>query len=277
MKNLIILIITSVCFFSCEKTVLLDLNQTTPRVIIEGLVTDQQSRNYVKVSRSNGFYDSGVSPRVADANVTVKDDSGNEYIFIHNPRNHSDSAGYYLPATPFAGVIGRTYSLTVIIGEASYEGSDMLRPVTHIDSLGFQINEDEVDDPNEEGKTYEVLLYAREPQESTDYYLFKFYRNDSLKTYDDTDIYFADDEVLGEEIGGVASPVYFAPGDTARVEMYSLSRNGFVFYSDLQSLLQNDGGLFSQPPSNSRTNLSNGALGYFQTSALSTMEITIKE
>lgn len=164
-----------------------------------------------------------------------------------------------------------------MIGEASYEGSDVLRPVTRIDSLGSQINEEEEDDPNEEGKIYEVLLYAKEPQESTDYYLFKFYRNDSLKTYDDTDIYFADDEVLGEEIGGVASPVYYAPGDAARVEMYSLSRNGFVFYSDLQSLLQNDGGLFSQPPSNSRSNLSNGALGYFQTSALSVMEITIKE
>jgi hypothetical protein len=44
----------------------------------------------------------------------------------------------------------------------------------------------------------------------------------------------------------------------------------------LQSLLNNDGGLFSQPPSNSRSNISNGALGFFQTSALHTSEIEIK-
>jgi hypothetical protein len=53
------------------------------------------------------------------------------------------------------------------------------------------------------GKTYEVLMYAIEPQGTTDYYLFRFYRNDSLKVYNDTDIYYADDEVLGEQIDGV--------------------------------------------------------------------------
>ena len=39
----------------------------------------------------------------------------------------------------------------------------------------------------------------------------------------------------------------------------------------------NDGGLFSQPPSNSRTNLTNGALGFFQASAVEIEEIVIKE
>jgi hypothetical protein len=75
----------------------------------------------------------------------------------------------------------------------------------------------------------------------------------------------------------VSSPIYFAPGDRARCEIYSISRNAFVFYSDLQNLLNSDGGLFSQPPSNSRTNLTNGALGFFQASALHVSEIEIKE
>lgn len=277
MKNIFIFSLFSISFFSCEKTVLLDLNQTAPRVIIEGLVTNVPSEQYVKVSRSSGFYDSGVAPRVENASVVVKDDMGGEFVFVHNPGNHADSAGYYLPATPFVGIVGRTYSVSVSIDETTYEASDNLRPVTNIDSLGFQLDPDEQEDPDEEGKFYEVLLFAKEPQETTDYYLFKFYRNDTLRFSDDTDIYFADDEVLGEEIEGVTSPIYFAPGDVARVEMYSLSRNGFVFYSDLQALLQNDGGLFSQPPSNSRSNFTNGALGYFQTSALVSKEIEIKE
>jgi hypothetical protein len=158
-----------------------------------------------------------------------------------------------------------------------YEAEDKLYSVTNIDSLSYRINDDEEEDPKDFGKFYEVLIFALEPQETTDYYLFKFYRNDSLKVYNDTEIYYADDEVLGEQIDGVPSPIYYAPGDTARVEAYSLSRNGFVFYNDLQTLLTNDGGLFSQPPSNSRTNLSNGALGYFQASALNMKEIVIKE
>jgi hypothetical protein len=59
--------------------------------------------------------------------------------------------------------------------------------------------------------------------------------------------------------------------------MYSLSRDGFVFYTDLMALLNNDGGVFSQPPSNPRTNLSRGALGFFQASALVMKELEIKE
>lgn len=260
---------------ACEKTVMLDITQDQPRVIIEALVTDQPGDQYVKVTRSSGFYDTGASPRIENAAVTVSDDAGNQYIFVHNPGGDADSAGYYRPADGFTGVIGRTYHLAVQVDEILYEADDLLTPVTPIDSLSSRINEDERDDPEKTGKYYEVLMYAKEPRATTDYYLFKFYRNDSLTVNADTDIYFADDELLGENIDGVPSPVYYGIGDLARVEMYSLSREGYVFYSDLQTLLTNDGGLFGQPPSNSRTNLSNGALGFFQASAVVRKEIQI--
>jgi hypothetical protein len=275
-SNLIILFIFVFALTACEKTVLLDVTQDQPRVIIEGQVTNQSGFQYVKVTRSSGFYSTGESPRIQNAAVSVTDDAGNTYTFIHNPGGRADSSGYYLPATPFVGVIGRTYHLTVQVDEVEYEGTDLLNSVTKIDSLGQQINEDEQKDPDKVGKFYEVLLYCKEPQNTTDYYLFKFYRNDSLTFDSDTDIYFADDEFLAENINGVASPVYYAPGDKARVEMYSISREAYVFYSDLQSLLNNDGGLFGQPPSNSRNNLSNGALGFFQASAIEVKETVVK-
>lgn len=275
--NIFILIIAGIALTACEKTVILDITQNTPRVIIEGLVTNQAGYQYVKVTRSSGFYETGASPRIENASVSVSDDSGNHYDFVHNPGGDADSAGYYRPVTPFVGVIGRTYRLEVQVDEEFYEGSDLLSPVTKIDSLASQINEEEREDPDKVGKFYEVLMFAKEPQSTNDYYLFKFYRNDSLTVDFDTDIYYADDELLGENIDGVPSPVYYAPGDVARVEMYSISREAYVFYNDLQLLLNNDGGLFGQPPSNSRNNLSNGALGFFQASAVDRSEIVVKE
>jgi len=277
MKNTFAIILTTLILTACEKTVYLDLNQNNPTIIIEGQVTNHTSHQYIKITRSVGFYETGQSPRVDDAIVMVTDDAGNEFEFIHNPGGYADSIGFYRPAIPFAGEIGRTYKLSATVDGQLYEAEDTLLPVTTIDSLSYRINDDELEDPKDDGKFYEVLMYALEPQDRTDYYLFKFYRNDSLKVYNDTDIYYADDEILGEQIDGVPSPIYYSPGDTARVEAYSLSRNGFVFYNDLQTLLNSDGGLFSQPPSNSRTNLSNGALGYFQASAMDMKEIVIKE
>ncbi len=278
MKYIPVIVISSVfIFWSCEKTVLLDLNQMPSKIVIEGLVTNQPGYQFVKISRTSGFYESGQTPRVVDAVVSVEDDLGSEFIFTHNPNDHPDSTGYYFPATEFVGEIGRRYLLQVFVDGENYQAEDQLFAVTDIDSLQYQINSDERSEPKEEDKFYEVLLYAKEPQATTDYYLFKFYRNDSLKIYAPSDIYFADDKTLGEEINGVPSPVYYAPEDSARVEMYSLSREGYVFYSDLFNLLNNDGGMFSPPPANSRTNLSNGALGFFHASAVAISGIRIKE
>ncbi|HOY49689.1 MAG TPA: DUF4249 domain-containing protein [Chryseolinea sp.] len=277
MKNILLIIVSIALLTACEKTIDLDLEQSESKIVIEGLVTNHTGYQYVRVTRTAGFYDDGATPRVTNANVSVKDDTGNEFLFIHNPGNEEDSAGYYLPDVSFNGEIGRTYTLTVEVDGEIYTAQDKLFATSGIDSLGYQINPDEEEDPKEDTKFYEALLYMTEPQDEENYYLFKFFRNDSLKVYNDNDIYFADDKILGETIEGLGSPVYYALNDTARIEMYSISRAGYIYYLDLQSLMNNDGGLFSQPPSNSRNNLSNGALGFFQASAVDVKTILIEE
>lgn len=278
MKKVILLILAAgLILTACEKTVLLDLEQVESKVVIEGLVTNHPGYQYVKISRSVNFYESGATPRITDAVVTVSDNAGNEFIFIHNPSNHPDSLGYYLPQTPFSGIIGRTYSLSVDVNGENFEAQDKLLPVTSMDSLKYRINNREKRDPKIDNRFYELLMYTKEPQDTEDFYLFKFFRNDTLNIYNPSDIYFSDDKTLAEEINGIPSPVFYELGDSARVEVYSLSRTGFVFYSDLFNLINNDGGMFSPPPANSRTNLSNGALGFFQVSALNVTGLRIKE
>lgn len=254
---------------ACDEPTHLDLRQTPPRMVIEGLLTNKPGYQYVKVSWSTDFYDSGKTPRIEDATVTVTDDQGNTYPYVHNPGNDPDSAGIYLPSTSFAGIVGRTYTLSVAVDGEVYTGTDQLLAVAPIDSLSFQINEGQKEDPKEPGKIYELLLFAREPQDVKNYYLFKYYRNDSLVHFFPTDVYFSDDAMLAEEINGVPSPVYYAVEDTARLEMYSLTRQGYVFYNDFSLLLNNDGGgMFGPVPAPPRSNLSGGALGFFQVSAI---------
>lgn len=261
-------IFSALLLLSCEETIVLDLNQTQPRIIVEGLVSNQDGRQFVKVTRSVGFYDAGKPTPITTATVSVRDDLGNAFAFAHNPTGESKLAGYYYPVANFTGVIGRTYYLDLQVDNQTYQAQDQLMAVTTFDSIGYRLNEDQLEEPEEEGKIYELLLYAKEPQQSKDYYLFKFYRNDSLKVTNENEIYFTDDVLLGERIDGLPSPVFFGEQDTARIEMISLSRNGYLFYSDLVNLINNDGGMFGPPPANPRTNLTNGALGFFQASAI---------
>ena len=277
MQRYIKISLLAIVMLSCEETTELDLKQTPSKVVIEGLLTDKPGYQHIKITRSTDFYGSGETPRVPDASVSVSDDAGLQLDFIHNPRNHPDSMGFYLPAVPFAGERGRVYSLRVTLSGEVYEASDKLLPVIPIDSLRFQVNEDEQDDPKEEGKYYELLLFAREPQDQENFYMFKYYRNDSLTFYNPADIYYSDDELLGEKIDGVPSPVFYGANDKASLEVYSLTRNGYIFYNDLFSILNNDGGgMFGPIPSSPRTNLSNGALGFFQVSAVQEKETYIE-
>ncbi len=274
--RLLLILTTAIVLAACEKTIVLDLKQMPEKVVIEGVVTNHPGYQYVKVSRSVGFYDSGSTPRITDATVTITDDLGNEIDFIHNPNNHPDSMGYYLPAQSFTGQVGRHYILTVVIDGKIFKGEDTMLPVTTMDSIRYRINHREFNNPMRKNKYYELLLYAKEPRETRDYYLFTFFRNDTLSRYHSGDIYFSDDKVLGEEINGVQSPVFFAVGDTARVEVYSLTRKAYVYYSDLEKLLNNDGGMFSPPMATPRTNLSHGALGFFRVSAIDISGIRIE-
>lgn len=261
---------------SCEEAVRLDLNQYVDKVVIEGMVTNKADYQFVKVSRTADFYASGPTPRITDAIVTVTDDLGNEFPFVHNPTASEDSLGIYVPQTPFAGEVGRTYKLRVETDGKVYEAEDQLLAVTTIDKLEYTIDEDEKKDPEVKNRYYNVLLFTKEPQDETNFYFFKFFRNDSLTYANDTDIYYSDDEFLAENINGVESPIYFSVGDRCRVEMYSISRRGYVYFNDLYNLLNNDGGgMFGNVPASPRTNLSNGALGFFQVSAVDLSEIDI--
>lgn len=275
-KRILIPIMIIMALASCEKEYVVKTDAAGPMVVIEGLVTDVPGYQFVKLSRSAGFYETGKTPRITDAVVMVTDDLGNATEFVHNPRSHPDSVGYYKPAVAFIGMPGRTYSLFVFADGQVFEAEDTLHPVASIDSLTYRIDEEERSDPEHHGRYYEVLIYTREPQETKDFYLFNFYRNDSLTVDNLTDIYFTDDVALAESIDGLATPIYFSVGDKATVQALSLSRTAYVFYSDLSILLNNDGGMYSPPPANCRNNLTNGALGFFQASAVNMMDITIE-
>lgn len=275
MKRLIPIFFIAVALYGCDEAVELDLKQVQAKAVIEAIVTDEQGKQFVRVTRSGGFYEQGNTQRITNATVSITDNAGGTMTFTHNPGGKADSTGYYLPVPGFAGVIGRIYTLHVSIDGQLYEASDTLRRVAPIDKLEWQVNRFREREERTDGKVFELLIYAREPQDTKDMYLLKYYRNDSLVYNNETDVYLFDDYGVGEKIEGIQSSVYYALNDKAKVELYSISRNGYLFYNDLFTVMNSDGGMFSPPPANPRTNLSNGAMGFFQVSAVQSKTILL--
>lgn len=272
-----VLIFSMIGLQACEDSITLDIDQTEPKIVIEGLITNENKQHYVKITQTKQFYQSGSTNRITNAIVQVSDNDNNIYNFQHNATGNNLLDGYYMADNAFLGLIGNEYTLTVTLDGETYSATDQLLPVTTIDSLTVELNVDELEDPEDEGRFYEVFFHAKEPQDRIDYYLFKFYRNGDIIKDVESDIYIAEDTFVGENIDNLPIAGFFAIDDTVKVEMYSLTREGFVYYTDMYNVLNNDGGMFGPIPANPRSNLSNGALGYFQTSAVDEMTITVKD
>ena len=271
MKNILFPALFVLVLSSCEKTVELDLEQSQAATIIEGLITDQAGKQYIRISRSAGFYSNGQNPPVSGAAVTVEDNEGNIYAFAEQ------APGYYVPAGGFAGKVGNTYTMTAMVGETVYTAAEKMNYVAPFDSLAIPIDEEEQANPEDEGRFYEVLVYIKEPQATVDYYLAKFYRNDTIQNWDGEWAFAYDDLLLSEDISNLPVPFYYAKDDMARVEMYALTRECYKYYLGLNENINNDGGMFSGQPANLRSNIEGGAIGYFQVSGLAVAEMKVAD
>ncbi len=277
MKTIAYLLFASAALMACEETVQLDPRQTPSKIVIEGLVTNVAGRQYVKVSRTTGFYQPGPTPRVTNADVHVVDDLGNMVMFAHNPNQHPDSSGYYFPSSPFTGQIGRVYTVSVDVNGEIYTASDKMTHTLQIDSLLVQKDLSTSDHDQDLGRIYQVLVYGKEPGDSKDFYLVNVYRNDTIVYNAKRGAFILDDQAVTEEINGVPAPANFRLNDHAMVECLSLSREAYVFYNGMSRLTTGSGGMFDSPPANPVTNLSNGAMGFFQASAVVSSKIVVKE
>ena len=195
---------------------------------------------------------------------------------IDVPGNDPDSAAFYFPAAPVKGQVDISYTLEITVDGNTVTAQDLMPPVAPVDSMLALIDPEEQADPAEEGEFYEVLVFTTEPQDRKDFYMFRFYKNFQRTRQSPEDIYIADDLVLGEKISGVPIPFYFAERDTATIEMYGISQEAFVYYTDLQAVMNSDGGLFSPPPANPRTNLQGGVLGFFLVASIQSDTLVIE-
>lgn len=269
MKYIPFLLPIILLLWSCEETIEIDLDQAEPLVVIEGLITNEYRQHEIKISKTNSFTTNGQTPRVRGASVVVEDSEGSIYEFEEN------EPGVYRSKAAFAGQIGYTYSMSVEVEGQLFTASDELLPVSPIDSLTIQIDEEEALDPEEEGRFYDVLIFVEEPQETVDYYLIKFYRNGQVENEEGQIVWVFDDVALGPEIDNLPAPIYYALEDTARIEMYSLSKKAYRHFLELSYNIGNDGGMFSSPPANVGTNIEGGAIGVFQVSGISVAEIRL--
>jgi hypothetical protein len=262
-RNLVQLFFTFLTVFifpTCQKVINVDLNEAAPRIVIEGLITDRKGPYTVKISKSGSYFNQPVLPPVPGAEVTITDDSG----IIDTLKEFMP--GIYL-TTKIRGTTGETYTLKVLSDNQEYTGTSTMYSHVYIDSLN--LNKTQSLRFGFGGGTNDVVrveldCFFRDPYEKN-FYRLKVTGSDTL--LNNNYRLFDDQYTNGQEIELRAARV--KAGDTIKIELYSLDKQTYSYYRTLEDLLQINP-FFGSTPANPNTNLTNGALGYFGASAVST-------
>lgn len=262
-KNFHLLFLALAFLVSCEEEVSLNLDQIAPKLVVNALVTDKPNWSWVNLSLSTPF-DSKLTPRVVDdALIIIRDEDGLIDTFQYY------DLGYYFKTDNWTGVVGKKYFLEIYYNGELFESSSEMLPVPQLDSINYRYGYNVESD-----KTgYFVSAFFQEPPGISNYYRWLYYRNDSLawtKEYISTDQLFSGEYVKGYEFRKKAKL-----GDTIRIEQYSLQHDAYEFLRQLKEQ-EKFGDPFDTPPANVQGNISNGAIGLFMVSAVSSRETVIE-
>ncbi len=253
---------------SCTEVIDIELENSYARLIVFGEISTDTTRHTIRLTRSADYFYNLPAEGVSGAIVRIYD-GVSEIQLVENELE----PGSYLTDEDYYGVPGRSYSLTIHNVDINKDGA--IETYSATSSLPFLAEPDSIRlnyarYPFFQGN--EILLFARDPAETEDFYAFKVLKNgiqqiDSLpEIIVQSDILFngnytngisvqyLDDDKPGEKV---------FPGDTIVFEMYGITADYYNFIIQAQTALFGSNPLFSGPPANVSTNLTNGAVGFF--------------
>lgn len=251
---------------SCQKVIDVDVKNAEEKYVVEGILTDEAGKSFVKLSATKAIAENNDFPPVTGAAVIITNNSGNNIVLEETSPGTYTSPG-------LVGSPGKTYSLEVTINGEKFTASSTMPQKINFDTL-FTSNEllfgetrklanIAYQDPAGKGQCYRYVQYVNGKKNTP-----IFVNNDDYSDakYVQTKLWYLVDEEENpdEEIKS---------GDTVAVDMLCIDPAVYKYwYSVFQSAT---GSSQSASPANPVTNIKGGALGYFSAHTIQTRTVVV--
>jgi hypothetical protein len=303
MKKIIalpLLFLLGVSLYSCTKEVELDLPPFVEKVVVEGRI-EPGMPPFVILTRTRDFYgetglDALANSFVHDAVITVSDGATSvtlteicadnidpdllplvSEILGIDPEQLAaiNFCAYVSLSLDFVGEVGKTYSLSVQVGDDTYTSQTSLLAPPVIDSLYFQVEPNRIEHGfgwtvlNDNAATYNGYFFEmkRIHKNSLGEQADQFFRHSLNSAFDDTFFNgltfkfaftnigsYRDDDIPDEFKG------FFRTNDTVVIKLSSLDYNVFKFNEMKLVQVASEGNPFASP-TYIPTNIQGGAIG----------------
>ncbi len=288
-----------ITFYGCREPFYPEIDRYENILVIDGLVTDQEGPYLVKLTRSYAFDESFPEPEQG-AVVMILDENEGIYEFTE------EQAGIYKSNPSFRAKVHASYKLVVSTNDQETYESEwvLLNNVPEIDSITYEMQERPTSDPNQSVYGMEIKVNTHDDRDQTRYYRWEWVETWEIIT-PITSSFYPDEarcwRTAGTSVISIGTsehlihdvienyPIYFVSTETNKlrikysvlVNQYSLSREAYSYWKNLQDITQNTGTLFDPTPAMVTGNISNTSnpdipvLGIFQASALKQERIFI--
>lgn len=287
--QIISLILLSFLFTACEDRLDVSVGDETPRLVVEGRITNGNEPAEVRLSWTTGYDHGDRPPKVSGAVVCISDNEGNCTELQETFNGTFSAAG-----TSLTGVAGRSYTVEISLpdGRSYVSAPEVLREAPGIDSSYAEFfYRERLNSSNYIESIPAMQLYADvlNPQDEDNFILWewegvfefvpplapvpqtcwisepKLYSRFNLMS----DQNLSSSQVRGHKIDFLDVDYRFNFRYSVELRQYALSAGAFEYLSGLKHQLDRSGSITDPPPYRVRSNIRNPedenevVLGYF--------------
>jgi len=246
-----ILVTLSITFFAaCEEVIDIDLNSSNPVLVAEGAI-DNGSPAWIRLTYTSDYFNTEQSVVEENAIIEISDNEGNSEILEYI------SDGMY-QGRELTGIPDNQYLITVLTADKNYEATSSLFHPSEILSVSFEKNENVKPGQDE---SYVITLTFKDDTTTRNYYLIKFLKKEESEGMN----YYLVDNSYYKKTGEIEYSPFrqnFESGDEVIIELYSIDKNTYIYYSELNDI--GSGNMMnSSTPYNPKSNFGSEVMGYF--------------
>ncbi|HEY8934726.1 MAG TPA: DUF4249 family protein [Cyclobacteriaceae bacterium] len=266
MKKIRTIVTIFICmlFIACEESANIHLStEETNLIVVDGIITSENTNHLIKLTHTYQNINGTPEP-VAGASIEITDDSNN-YSLTESP---AGSGEYYTPT--MRAVTGKSYTITIQFENKTYTAQDSPVPVETLPAIQYY----KIDNQ------YSLSL-SNFGQDANFVNHSISWKNTPACTSGDCESKVVYYDLKTIDINEIFKPkkedLLFPAGSTIIRTKYSVSA---AYRSYLRSMLSETewhGGIFDVQRANVSTNLSEGAVGFFATSTITSDTTMVTE
>jgi hypothetical protein len=243
-------------FASCEEVIKVDLNTSNPAFVVEAIIY-KDSLCHVRLTKTTSYFSVEGPAVIEDAIVIIRDGSLSEELTYRGN-------GYYY-GNNMIGTQEKTYEIEIMHKGIIYTGISYMPVKSLLTAVRF--GKDDSQSPlNPNGKTvFTIICDFIDNPETDNYYMIKFVSDGSLleRYYLLTEISANSGEIsCTNGIINFSESIFFEGGEV-EVQLFSIDKSVYNYFMQLSDILFWKRRVMPPTPYNPKSNVDNGALGYF--------------